>query len=69
MLLCSLIGLFGILGFPRRWVFLLGNPLGVRALANRYFRCGEEEETVDHFLNARLLWDLLLAVVGVPFGN
>ena len=39
-----------------------------RVLANRCFLC-EEEETVDHLLlhcsKARLLWDLLLAIVGV----
>ena len=42
-----------------------------RALANRCFLCGEEEETIDHLLihctKARLLWDLLLAIFGVPW--
>ena len=42
-----------------------------RALANRCFLYGEEEETVDHLLihctKARLLWDLLLAIFGVPW--
>ena len=41
-----------------------------RALANGCFFCGEEE-TVDHLLihctKARLLWELLLAIFGVPF--
>ena len=40
-----------------------------RALANRCFLCGEEEETVDHLLihrsKARLLWDPFLAIIGV----
>ena len=40
-----------------------------RTFANRCFLCGEEEETVDHLLvhcsKARLLWDLLLSVVGI----
>ena len=41
----------------------------VRALANRCFLCGNDEETIDHMLLhcsvARLLWDLLLAIFGV----
>ena len=40
-----------------------------RALANRCFLCGKDEETIDHLLLhcsvARLLWDLLLAIFGV----
>ena len=40
-----------------------------RALANRCFLCEEEEETVKHLLvhcsKARLLWELLFAIVGV----
>ena len=40
-----------------------------RALANRCFLCGKDEETIDHLLlhcpMARLLWDLLLAIFGV----
>ena len=40
-----------------------------RALANRCFLCGNDEETIDHLLLhcpvARLLWDLLLAIFGV----
>ena len=40
-----------------------------RALANRCFLGGKDEETVDHLLlhcsMARLLWDLLLAIFGV----
>ena len=40
-----------------------------RVLANRCFLCEEKEGTVDHLLlhcsKARLLWDLLLAIVGV----
>ena len=39
-----------------------------RILANRCFLC-EEEETVDHLLlhclKSKLMWDLLLAIVGV----
>ena len=39
-----------------------------RALANRCFLCGKDEETIDHLLLhcpvARLLWDLLLAIFG-----
>ena len=39
-----------------------------KALANKCFLCGEEE-TVGHLLvhcpKARVLWDLLLAIVGV----
>ena len=42
-----------------------------RALANRCFLCGEEEETIDHLLihcsKARILWDLLLAIFGVSW--
>ena len=40
-----------------------------RALANRCFLCEEEEVTVEHLLvhcsKARLLWELLFAIVGV----
>ena len=40
-----------------------------RALANRCFLCGNDEETIDHLLLhspvTRLLWDLLLAIFGV----
>ena len=40
-----------------------------RVLANRCFLYKEMDETVDHLLlhcsKARLLWDLLLAIVGV----
>ena len=40
-----------------------------RALANICFLCKEKEETIDHLLlhcsKSRLLWDLLLAIVGV----
>ena len=40
-----------------------------RALANRCFLCGEEEEMVDHLLvhcsKTIMLWDLFLAIVGV----
>ena len=42
-----------------------------RVLANRCFLCEEMEETVDHLLlhcsKARLMWDLLLAIVGVTW--
>ena len=42
-----------------------------RALDNRYFLCGEEEEMIDHLLDhcskARMLWDLFLAIVGVSW--
>ena len=41
-----------------------------RALANKCFLCGEEE-TIDHLLvhcpKVRVLWDLLLAIVGVKW--
>ena len=40
-----------------------------KALANRCFLSGKQEETVDHLLihcsKARILRDLLLAIVGV----
>ena len=40
-----------------------------RALANKCFLCGKDEETINHLLlncsMARLLWDLLLAIFGV----
>ena len=40
-----------------------------RVLANKCFLCEEMVEIIDHLLlhcsKARLLWDLLLAVVGV----
>ena len=40
-----------------------------RILANRCFLCEEEEETVEHLLvlcpKARMLWDLILVIVGV----
>ena len=40
-----------------------------RALANRCFLCGEGEETANHllihFLKARILWELLLAIFDV----
>ena len=60
--------------------FCLGSFLGkvlaldqlkrrVRTLANGCFLCGEEEEMVDHILvhfpKARMLWVLILALVGV----
>ena len=39
------------------------------APANRYFLCGEDEETIDNLLlhcsMARLLWDLLLVIFRV----
>ena len=39
-----------------------------RVLANRCFLCEEKEEAVDHLLlhwsKVRMLWDLLLAIVG-----
>ena len=39
-----------------------------RSLANRCYICEEEEETLNHLLvhclKARLLWDLILAIVG-----
>ena len=42
-----------------------------RALANRHFLFGEEEETVDHLLvhysQVRIIWDLLLAIVSVSW--
>ena len=40
-----------------------------RVLANRYFLCEEDEETVDylsvHCPKTKILWDLLLAIMGV----
>ena len=42
-----------------------------RALANKCFLCGKEEETVDHLLvhcpHTRVIWELLLAIVGVKW--
>ena len=42
-----------------------------RELANRFFLCGEGEETIDHLLihcsKAKILWDLLLAIYGVSW--
>ena len=42
-----------------------------RALANRCFLCGEEEETMNHLLihcsKAKILWELLLANFGVSW--
>ena len=41
-----------------------------RALANRCFLCGKEEETVDHLLihcpQTKVIWELLLAIVALP---
>ena len=40
-----------------------------RPLANRCYLCEEEEETLDHLLvhcpQARILWELILAIVGI----
>ena len=40
-----------------------------RALANKCYLGGDEEETVDHLLvhcsKAHMLWDLLLAIFGI----
>ena len=40
-----------------------------RPLANRCYLCEEEEETLNHLLvhcpKARMLWDLILAIVGI----
>ena len=74
---------FGTLGCLLRWVSLRESPLGGRiltldqikrrgrALANRYFLCEEEEETVEHLLlhctKAKVLWNLFLAIVGVQW--
>ena len=42
-----------------------------RILANRCFLCEEEEELIDHLLvhcsKAKVLWDLLLVLVGVSW--
>ena len=42
-----------------------------RALANRCFLCGEGEEMVDllliHCSKTRILWELLLAILGVSW--
>ena len=82
-MLCSLISSFEILGYPLKWFFLaweasLGKVLTLkhlkkkgRALTNKCFLCGKEEETVDHLLvhcpHTRVLWELLLAIVGVKW--
>ena len=43
-----------------------------RSLANRCYLCEEEEETLNHLLvhcsKARMLWELILAIVGVWMG-
>ena len=40
-----------------------------RSIANRCYLCEEEEETLNHLLvhcpKARMLWDLILAIVGI----
>ena len=40
-----------------------------RPLANRCYLCEKEEETLDHLLvhcpQARLLWELILAIIGI----
>ena len=42
-----------------------------RALANRCFLCEEDEEDINHLLlhckKARMLWDLLLSIVGTSW--
>ena len=42
-----------------------------RVLANRSFLCEEEEGLIEHLLvhcsKARVMWDLLLAIVGVTW--
>ena len=68
---------------PTKVGFLLGKPLGAkiltldnlkkgrRALANRCFLCGKEEDTVDHLLvhcpHTRVIWELLLAIAVVKW--
>ena len=74
--------LFGTLGFPPKAGFFAWEALGKvltqeqlkrrgRALANRCFICCQEEETVDHLLvhctKASILWQLMLAIVGVSW--
>ena len=69
----SRIGLSGIIGstLKRHGRILTLDMLKRRGriLANRCFLCEEMDESVDHLLlhcsKARLLWDLLLAIVGV----
>ena len=43
-----------------------------RPLANRCYLCEEEEETLNHFLvhclKAKMLWELILAIVGFGVG-
>ena len=43
--------------------------LGNICLANRCFLCEKEEETLNqllvHYLQARILWELILAIVGI----
>ena len=40
-----------------------------RPLANKYYLCEEEEETIEHLLvhclQASMLWELILAIVGI----
>ena len=52
-------------------ILTLDNLKKGRDLANRCFLCEKEEETVDHLLlhcsRTRVIWELLLAIVGVKW--
>ena len=63
----------GLFSWEASWgkVLTLDNLKKGRALANKCFLYGKEEETVDHLLvhcpQTRVIWELLLAIVGVKW--